>query len=74
MENNQSIEERISLTFDFVTFLWENPKYIDKIPNGATIKFIELKKPGTQNTVRTISSIPNQNTQYVKVRNAFELV
>ncbi len=74
MENKQSVEERISLAFDFVAFLWDNPNFIDEIPNEGFVKFIELKKPGTQNIVHTKTNIPKINTKYVKVKNAFELV
>ena len=75
MTHKETIERNIGLTFDFVNYLIENKKEIEKLPDNFKLEFIEKdfskiehKQLQTTNTTPT----PTLQNKYVRVKNSFD--
>ncbi len=68
MRKDEIIERNITLTFDFLRQVIENPTIIDNIPNGATIEFVQKDVPIIE-TKRT-----KKPDRFFKVKHKFEMI
>ena len=72
MTKKEIIERNIGLTFDFVSYLIDQPKVTDNLPDNFELEFIEKDFP-------KIDKNQEENNNYgikkkfVRVRNNFEL-
>ena len=71
MTNKEKVERNIGLTFDFVTFLVENPKKIENLPDNFILEFVEKDFTKIEKNEK-IKSKSKLNPRYVKVINTFE--
>jgi len=69
MTNKEQIQRDLSVAFDFVEQIIDNPEMLDKIPDGSNITFLddENVKPEKKLT-------KNTEKKYVKVKRSFELL
>lgn len=70
MTNKETVERNIGLTFDFVKFLIDNPKHIEKLPDKFVLDFVE--KDFTKKTYKPKHTFKQRKSTFVKVRNTFE--
>lgn len=68
MTNKEYTDRNIGLTFDFLRQVIKDPSFLDNIPNGSIIDFVEkdFTKLEYPKSVK-----PNK---FIKVRNQFELI
>jgi len=59
----------MAIAFDFVEQIIDNPDMLDKIPEGATITFLD---EGNNRTEKNIVREPER--MYVKVKRNFEIL
>lgn len=63
-------EQQVDYAFDFMQFLMDHPDELDKIPDDATIVFIENGKP-----IMDIAKLPKDaKIYYVEVSHQFEFL
>jgi len=67
MTNKEKINRNIGLTFDFVRYLFNNPKEVTKLPNNFEIEFIEKD-------FRIENMIDRKDKKLIKVKNSFEMI
>lgn len=69
MTNKEQIQHDIAVAFDFAGQIIDNPNLLDKIPEGASINFLDDEniKPEKQNDRRP-------EKKYVKVKRLFEIL
>lgn len=69
MINKEQIQRDLTIAFDFVEQIIDNPEMLDKIPDGSNITFLddENVKPEKKLT-------KNTEKKYVKVKRSFELL
>lgn len=71
MTNKETVTRNISLTFDFVNHLIDNPKLMENFPDNFKLNFVESDFIST-----TKSDVEKTNQKvkekYVKVINTFE--
>lgn len=69
MKNKEQVQKNISLTFDFIEQIIDNPELLEKIPEGSVVTFVN--EPNVliekQSTI-----IPNK--KYVRVKRHFEIL
>lgn len=69
MTNKEQIQRDISIAFDFVEQIIDNPDILDKIPDGTEVTFLdgENVKP---------EKLSNKETskKYIKVKRNFEVL
>jgi hypothetical protein len=68
MNNKETVERNIGLTFDFVNHLLDNPDLAENLPSDFNLEFIEKD---FSNIERKKTDGDNK-TKYVRVRNSFE--
>jgi hypothetical protein len=69
MTNKEQIQRDIAVAFDFAAQLIENPSLLDKIPDGASITFLDDENTKTEKRVDKRSE-----KKYVKVKRQFEIL
>jgi hypothetical protein len=69
MTNKEQIQRDMAVAFDFVEQIIENPGIIDKIPEGATVTFLD-----EENKKREKREEKNQSKKYVRVKRHFEII
>lgn len=69
MTNKEQIKRDIAVALDFVEQIIDSPALLDKIPEGASITFLD---EGNTKTEKLTNSIPEK--KYVKVKRHFELL
>lgn len=52
MTRKEKINRNIGLTFDFLQQIADNPKLLDKVPEGSIIEFVEKDFPTTEKSKR----------------------
>ncbi len=67
MTNKEKINRNIGLTFDFVKFLIDNPKEVEKLPDSFELQFIEKD-------FKIDAGIEGKKKKLVKVQNSFEMI
>jgi len=69
MTNKEQIQRDITIAFDFVEQIIDNPDILDKIPDGSNITFLDDENVKPEKRV-------NRNTakKYVKVKRTFEVL
>ncbi|MBM3436740.1 MAG: hypothetical protein FJY07_11050 [Bacteroidetes bacterium] len=68
MTNKEYIDRNIGLTFDFLREILKSPAILEKIPDNATLEFVEKDFTKTEH--------PNaiKPDAYIKVRSQFEMI
>lgn len=69
MTNKEQIQRDITIAFDFVEQIIDNPDILDKIPDGSNISFLDDEniKPEKQLKKSIVK-------KYVKVKRQFEVL
>lgn len=68
MTNKETVNRNIGLAFDLLRKINKNLELADKIPNGATIEFIEKDFPKKEKE----GIVPGKR-KYNKIKNEFEI-
>jgi len=68
MTKEEKIKSNIGLAFDLLREIMKNPSLGEKIPNGATVVFLD------KDNVLTEKKINGSNNKFVKVKRKFEVV
>ena len=73
MTKKERMSRDIGLTFDFLRQVIDNPKILDKIPNGSTLEFIEkdfpkLEKAANQSKLKAIKR------KFLRVKSHLEII
>jgi len=69
MINKDQIKNDMAIGFDFVEKILQNPTLLDKIPDGASISFLDSDHPKVENP-----KLGNPNKKYVKVSREFVIL
>jgi hypothetical protein len=69
MSNKEQIQRDITIAFDFVEQIVDNPDLLDKIPDGAEITFLD-----NENVKPEKITLKDTSKKYVKVRRHFEVL
>ncbi|MBI4647099.1 MAG: hypothetical protein HY738_11040 [Bacteroidia bacterium] len=69
MTNKEQIKRDITVAFDFVEQIIDNPDILDKIPDGAAITFLD-----GENTKIERNTDKETIKKYVKVKRQFEVL
>ena len=65
MTNKEQIQHDISIAFDFVEQIIDNPDMLDKIPEGTAITFLDGENVKPEKDIK-----PDTKKKYVKVKKA----
>ena len=69
MGTNEQIKQQLAIGLDFVENIIQNPDLLDKIPNGATISFLDDASSKVE-----MKKEEKFQKKYVKVKRKFELL
>ncbi len=69
MTNREQTQRDIAIAFDFVEQILDNPDMLDKIPDGASITFLD-----DENIKLEKSFVKDTAKKYVKVKRHFEVL
>lgn len=69
MSNKEQIQKDIAVALDFVEQIIGSPALIDKIPEGATITFLDEENRKIEEINKTVPK-----KKYVKVKRYFEVL
>jgi hypothetical protein len=69
MTKDEFFERNIGITFDFLRYLVDNPEFIDKIPDGIEINFIDKNMPCKDDSIQK-----RKKSQNYKVKHFFEVI
>lgn len=68
MTKKETINRNIGLSFDFLKEILKNPALLNKIPNGATVEFVEKDFPKKET-----AGSQRRKRKYIRVKNEFEV-
>jgi hypothetical protein len=74
MTHKEVIQRNIGLTFDFVSYLHDNPGELDKCPDNFILEFKEKDFPVKESKKRMPLPVQKVEKKCVRVRNAFALL
>jgi hypothetical protein len=74
MTNKQKISKDIHLTFEFLKQVVDNPKILDKIPNGSILEFVEGDIPEEEKSSKKKKLKIDANRKFLKVTSHFEVL
>ena len=69
MTNKEQIQRDLSVAFDFVEQIIDNPEMLDKIPDGSNITFLDDENVKPEKKITK-----NTEKKYVKVKRSFEVL
>ena len=69
MTNKEQIQRDLTIAFDFVEQIIDNPDMLDNIPDGSNITFLDDENVKPEKKLNT-----NTYKKYVKVKRSFELL
>jgi hypothetical protein len=69
MTNKEQIKQDLTVAFDFIEQIIQNPEMTDKIPNGSAITFIDDENLKIEKHTQLVSQ-----KKYVKVKRHFEVL
>jgi len=69
MKKDEIIERNLTLTFDFLHEVINDPDMINEIPNGTEIEFVQKDIPIIEHRIKT-----TKKTQFYRVRHSFEKI
>jgi hypothetical protein len=73
MTRKEKISKDIHLTFEFLRQVVDNPKILDKIPDGSVLEFVEDDRPQKEKaSKKTKAKIANR--KFLRVRSHFEVL
>ena len=72
MTNKETVERNIGLTFDFVSYLIDNPSIAETLSDSFKMEFIEKDFPRIEKNENLLTK-GKSNRKYVRVRNTFEV-
>jgi len=73
MTNKELVERKLGLTFDFVSYLIDNPATAESLPDDFEVSFLEKDFQENQNP-HFAKDHTALKKEYVRVRNNFDLV
>jgi hypothetical protein len=73
MTRKEKISKDIHLTFEFLKQVVDNPKILDKIPDGSVLEFVENDFPITEKTSKK-NKTKTVNKKILKVTSHFEVI
>ncbi|MBW2740302.1 MAG: hypothetical protein JRE64_15985 [Deltaproteobacteria bacterium] len=61
MRKNEIVKKNISLVFDFLRYLTDNPELIEKLPEGCELEFLDSDFPliETETSIDGLVKSPN---------------
>ncbi len=68
-EKKRSCEKNISLVFDFLRYLTDHPEFIEKLPDGCELEFLDKDFP----LIETETSTEGAEKAFLKVEHTFNL-
>jgi hypothetical protein len=74
MTHKETVQRNIGLTFDFVSYLHDNPSELGKLPDNFTLEFKEKDFPEMDAQQRTLPPAQKMEKKYVRVQNAFSVL
>jgi hypothetical protein len=74
MTRKEKISKDIHLTFEFLKQVIDNPKILDKIPDGSVLEFIEGDLPQLEKSSKKTKSKTKANKKFLKVTSHFEVM
>ncbi|MCD4764640.1 MAG: hypothetical protein K8R28_11540 [Desulfobacterales bacterium] len=69
MRKDEIVKKNISLVFDFLRYLTDNPELIEKLPEGCELEFLDSDFP----LIETETSIEGAEKAFLKVEHTFNL-
>ena len=73
MTNKEQIERKLGLTFDFVSYLIDNPSTSENLPDSFEVSFLEKNFPENEQ-INSVKDHPAIKRKFVRVRNSFDVV
>jgi hypothetical protein len=68
MNKDETVKKNISLAFDLLREIIKTPALGEKIPNGATVVFVEKDQTLTK------KETARKNNKFIKVKRKFEII
>ncbi len=72
MTRKEKISKDIHLTFEFLRQVIDNPKILDKIPDGSVLEFVEDDFPQKEKASKKVKA-KITNRKFLRVRSHFEV-
>jgi len=69
MRKDDIVKKNVSLVFDFLRYLTENPEMIEKIPDGCELEFLDKDSP----VIETEPSVEGVEKVFLKVGHTFSV-
>jgi hypothetical protein len=69
MRKNEVVKKNISLVFDFLRYLTDHPEFIEKLPDGCELEFLDKDFP----LIETETSTEGAEKAFLKVEHTFNL-
>jgi hypothetical protein len=73
MTRKEKISKDIHLTFEFLRQVVDNPKILDKIPDGSVLEFVEDDFPQKEKASKKAKA-KTANRKFLRVRSHFEVL
>jgi len=70
MKKDETVIKNVSLVFDFLRYVTEHPKLLEKLPDECELEFLDRDFP----VVKTEDDFKNKEKTYLKVEHTFDLV
>ena len=67
MKKDEIVKKNISLVFDFLRYLTDNPELIEKLPEGCELEFLDRVFP----LIETETSVEGAEKAFLKVEHTF---
>lgn len=73
MTKKERMSRDIGLTFDFLRQVIDNPKILDKIPNGSTLEFVEKDFPQLEKATNQ-SKLKATKRKFLRVKSHLKII
>ena len=75
MTRKEKAQRNIKLTFDFIRQVIDDPKILDKIPNGSVLEFIEkVPEKKSKAVLATSKNRKSGKGKFLKVTSHFDVI
>jgi hypothetical protein len=75
MTRKENAKKNIKLTFDFIRQVIDDPKILDKIPNGSVLEFVEkMPEEKPKAGLATSERHKSQKRKFLKVTSHFDVM
>ncbi|MDR3184514.1 MAG: hypothetical protein LBT49_03815 [Prevotellaceae bacterium] len=68
MTHKETVQRNIGLTFDFVSYLHDNPNELDKLPDNFMLEFKEKDFSEVELRQRTMTPAKKMEKKYVRAQ------